>query len=148
MKVNSITNYNANFKGKEKKTKEKGQYFKWISQNQANRALFMTKGREVKNGKFALADSMLKLGTIASGFAAAFLLLKGKQKAGLGALIGSTVALMGSQIVESINIGSAVKTSKERGFTLGSVNMQPMPRSFAKAYSETEEVYNKNVVQG
>ncbi len=145
MRVSQISNYNIGFKGDNEKA-AKGSYFKWVSQNQANNALLMTKGREERNGKLEFAKIISGLVGFGAATAAALLALNKKPQAAMGALIGSVAAIFTSTTINSANRIDALRTTEERGITKASVNEEG-PRTVARAYSETAKGYEKNIVQ-
>lgn len=169
MQVNSISN--VSFAGNEKKTNSKqkrNDYFKCISQANANEALKMSVGREVTDGKLKFAKEATKLaGLLGLGLTNLGML-------NIGAKIAKSVKQIQSPeeilpIVEKyskptslvIGIGSAVSAalliaSKAIGFTNEAIaNATAEKRGFIKpfthfkskeeAYKATENVYSTYV---
>ena len=54
--INSISFFGKNLEKKEAKKARREQYFRWVSQNQANDALKLSLGREVDDGKHKAAE--------------------------------------------------------------------------------------------
>lgn len=165
MKVNSISN--ISFAGTEKKADNKQKrdnYYKYISQVNANEALKMSVGREVTDGKLKVAKEAIKvtgaLGMVLTGVGAFKTITKASKaivdshtpKAGLeilekckkpisAGLAASSALLVASGILGVVNTLLADKTSKERGF------IAPLTRfkNMQEAYKATEDVYNAHV---
>lgn len=157
--INSISFSGKNLEKKEAKKVRKEQYFRWVSQNQANDALKLSLGREVEDGKHKAAEAGLAvvsmLGTLASLVIKSNVIDKlsyGEQytkklinqnKAANFGFIASAVALIASNIVKNHNIMQADKTANERGF-LSTKDRMKM-KSAESNYIITDEIYNSHV---
>ena len=157
--INSISFFGKNLEKKEAKKARREQYFRWVSQNQANDALKLSLGREVDDGKHKAAEAGLAvvsmLGTLASLVIKSNVIDKlsnGEQytkkiinqnKAANFGFVASAVALIASNIVKNHNIKEADKTANERGFLSTKDRMKI--KNADLNYYVTNEIYNSHV---
>lgn len=157
--INSISFFGKNLEKKEAKKSRREQYFRWVSQNQANDALKLSLGREVDDGKHKAAEAGLAvvsmLGTLASLVIKSNVIDKlsnGEQytkkiinqnKAANFGFVASAVALIASNIVKNHNIKEADKTANERGFLSTKDRMKI--KNADLNYYVTNEIYNSHV---
>ena len=137
--VNNVSFSARNPEAKAMKKANKEQYFKYLSQVNANDALKMSVGREVEDGKFKAASAKAFLGGFV-GIIGSQLLMRGAAnksialdqvgkltdkaakvlantiKAGVVASTLSAGAIVSSAIIDSVNKSRANKTAHERGF--------------------------------
>ncbi|MBQ8887731.1 MAG: hypothetical protein IJY61_08530 [Candidatus Gastranaerophilales bacterium] len=142
MTINSVNNVSFSARNPEAKAMKKAnkeQYFKYLSQVNANDALKMSVGREVEDGKLKSASAKAFLGGLV-GLVGSQLLMRGAAnksialdqvgkltdkaakglantiKVGVVANVVSSVALVSSAIIDSVNKSRANKTAHARGF--------------------------------
>ncbi len=161
MRVNSVSNvsFGAKKAKVQKNNEQKEQYYKWVSQNQANQTLKMIKGREVENGKFEAGKAVATLVAFAAG---TFTVLNSIKTAnlqktaqeitpqikkmankGVIGLAVTAVALNARNIIDYVNNKRADKTANERGF-LTNRQMNKI-HNVQQSYNIADAVYNKNV---
>lgn len=147
MNINTTNNIAFSRKEKTQNTQnDKGQYYRWISQNQVYDSLKMSVGREEEDGRYKFKSMVTKGfgllgalvstgGAIASKFKTEDTLSKlkfngasnekiaetiskydKKSKVLMGVLIGSSVLYNIGCVFESTNRKKAEKTANERGF--------------------------------
>lgn len=165
MQVNSISTISfAGTEGKTDNKQKRDNYYKYVSQVNANDALKMSVGREVTDGKFKVAEGASKTSS-ALGFGmtglyminmiskAAKVLNETKSRVAVNeviqksrkpimtGLVVSSALLAVGNIIAGVNAHLANKTSKERGF------IAPLTRfeNMQEAYKATEDVYNSRV---
>lgn len=163
MRVNSVSNvsFGAKQAKVQKNSEQKEQYFKWVSQNQANQTLKMVKGREVENGKFEAAKAVGTLVAFAAGMFTIFNSIKTvnmqrcvqeitpqitkMKNQNLAALAVTAVALNTRNVIDSVNKIRANKTANERGFLTN--HQENKIRNVQQSYNLADAIYNKNVQQ-
>ncbi len=157
--VNEISFSGRNIEKKEAKKARKEQYYKWVSQNQANDALKLSLGREVEDGKYKAAESAFSVagmfGFLASMVAKTNVISRisaGEQlskklfnvnKAANIGFLASTGALIASNIIKNHNIKAADKTANERGFLSTKDRMKI--KNVDVNYMVTDEIYKSHV---
>ena len=157
--INSISFFGKNLEKKEAKKARREQYFRWVSQNQANDALKLSLGREVDDGKHKAAEAGLAvvsmLGTLASlviksnvidklsnGEQYTKKIINQNKAANIGVLASAGAIIVGNMI-RNHNIKEADKTANERGFLSAKDRMKM--KSAESNYIITDEIYNSHV---
>lgn len=153
------------------KKSKKDQYYRWVSQNQANDALKMSVGREVEDGKYKAASAITALagfaGIAASGislinirdkaFELAYKaaeqteeqLAKGvekiskQSKIAKGALLASAGVLYASYVIKELNERKADKTANDRGFLTTKDKLRIKDKQVN--YDITNQIYNEHL---
>lgn len=142
MQINSVNNVSFSARNPEQKAIKKAnkeQYYKYLSQVNANDALKMSVGREVEDGKLKSASAKAFLGGLV-GLVGSQLLMRGAAnksialdqvgkltdkaatklantiKVGVVAHTLAGVSLLSSVIIDSVNKSRANKTANARGF--------------------------------
>ncbi len=157
--VNEISFSGKNIEKKEAKKARKEQYYKWVSQNQANDALKLSLGREVEDGKYKAAEAAFSVagmfGCLASVIAKTNVIsrisageplsrkLFNVNKAANIGFLASTGALIASNIIKNHNIKAADKTASERGFLSTKDRMKI--KNVDVNYMVTDEIYKSHV---
>ena len=142
MQVNSVNNVSFSARNPEKKAikqANKEQYYRYLSQANANDALKMSVGREVEDGKLKAASIKSVFGGLATVIGSQFLMrgaaeksimleeagkltdkaakkLANTIKVGVVAHALGGAAILSAAIITSINKNRANKTAHERGF--------------------------------
>ena len=157
--INNISFSGRNIEKKEAKRARKEEYYKWVSQNQANDALKLSLGREVEDGKYKAAEAAFSaaalIGTFASFIAKTLVvakvssgapitpkLIRQNKAANIG-FLASTGALIASNIIKNHNIKAADKTANERGFLSTKDRMKI--KNVDVNYMVTDEIYKSHV---
>lgn len=162
MPVNSINNISfsgRNVERKEAKRARKEEYYKWVSQNQANDALKLSLGREVEDGKYKAAEAAfsaaaligtlasfiaktLVVGKVSSGAPITSKLIRQNKAANIGVLASAGALIVGNMI-RNHNIKEADKTANDRGFLSTKDRMKI--KNADLNYYVTNEIYNSHV---
>ena len=162
MPVNSINNISfsaRNIEQKEAKRARKEEYYKWVSQNQANDALKLSLGREVEDGKYKAAEvafstaaligtfasflaKTVVVGKVSSGAPITQKLIRQNKAANIGVLASAGALIVGNMI-RNHNIKEADKTANERGFLSTKDRMKI--KNVDVNYMVTDEIYKSHV---
>lgn len=169
MQINSVNNVSFSARNPEQKAIKKAnkeQYYKYLSQVNANDALKMSVGREVEDAKLKSASAKTFLGGLV-GLVGSQLLMRGAAnkslaldkvgkltdkaattlantiKVGVVAHTLAGVSLLSSVIIDSVNKSRANKTANERGF-LNDGDYSKF-KSKEEAYATTDAIYNMHV---
>lgn len=170
MQINPVKNISSvNGHQMQPVKKDRSDYYKWVSKNQVNEALKMSKGREVEDGKYKTASALANIaGTI--GTLASVLSLSGiqekaqisvltsqteeqainavkkaadKTKKGVIGFVASVGLLLAGSIINIVNSHKANKTANERGF-LSQKDKQRI-KGTENIYQATDMIYDSHV---
>lgn len=172
MPVQAINNVSFGKRVKNMETpKPKNQYYKWVSQNQANETLKMSLGREIEDGKYKVRATAAK-GVGLLGMSASILgtlskrinlskfenlpineipkeisekMNSARKSVSIAnkVLVASAVILWAGNMIDNINRYKANKTAHERGF-LSDADRNKMT-NVKEVYETTEAIYNAHV---
>ncbi len=170
MRVNAVNDVLYKSKRQAQSVKnDKSDYYKWVSQNQANDALKMSVGREVEDGKYKSASMLANLagtvGTLASLVSLTKISEKAqtavltsqteeqalqfiekaasKTKKGVIGLYASIGLLLTGTVINMVNVHKANKTANERGF-LSQKDMKEI-KGNENIYQAADMIYNAHV---